>query len=369
MAKVLFAVIVILVILSLPAAGEVATLPAVSIPMVEWPCGDAMHHWRCFRTTGDTTLTTTFNQPDGDWTITPILPDDPENWRLINVGVGFSGSIDYGFVFPPAPLAPGTGALLAATFVDSEGRTLLTASRQLEGFCRVATAGLYVGKWICSDGESFYAEANFGEIGDIQPLDPNLPSLNGPITIHVDWTLFATDVPEWSSMNVRTAFFGYIFERNACDDEVDNDADGLIDYPADPGCASSFSTVENPACDDGVDNDGDGKKDYPLDGGCSRSSDVSEQFDCLDGFDNDADGRTDYPADPGCARPEAPIENPECNDGIDNDGDALVDLSDPQCSGTAANPRERSGCGLGPELGLVMAAVFAVRRTRIVRRA
>ncbi len=158
-------------------------------------------------------------------------------------------------------------------------------------------------------------------------------------------------------------------ENPACDDGVDNDADALVDYPADPGCAARSSVIENPACDDGVDNDGDGKKDYPLDTGCSSSSDVSEQFDCQDGIDNDGDGLVDYPADPGCARPESLIENPQCNDGIDNDGDGLIDLADPQCSNFAANPREGSGCGLGPELGLIMAALFLVRRTRVVKSA
>jgi hypothetical protein len=51
----------------------------------------------------------------------------------------------------------------------------------------------------------------------------------------------------------------------ACGDGIDNDGDGLIDYPADPGCASVRSTSESPECDDDIDNDSDNKIDW--DGG------------------------------------------------------------------------------------------------------
>ena len=57
----------------------------------------------------------------------------------------------------------------------------------------------------------------------------------------------------------------------ACSDGVDNDGDGLVDWPLDPGCSSSRDTSElNPdvQCDDGVDNDGDGMVDA-IDCGCA----------------------------------------------------------------------------------------------------
>jgi PKD repeat protein len=50
-----------------------------------------------------------------------------------------------------------------------------------------------------------------------------------------------------------------------CSDSLDNDGDGLFDFPADPGCRLATSDTEAPACDDGVDNDGDSKIDW--DGG------------------------------------------------------------------------------------------------------
>ena len=69
----------------------------------------------------------------------------------------------------------------------------------------------------------------------------------------------------------------------ACKDGVDNDGDGLIDWPEDPGCTnkndkSELGTVE---CDDGVDNDGDDAVDYN-DNGCSGPTD-DDETDCGDG--------------------------------------------------------------------------------------
>src|SRR5690606_16355056 len=55
------------------------------------------------------------------------------------------------------------------------------------------------------------------------------------------------------------------------------------------------------ACNDGDDDDGDGLVDYPDDPGCTAPGDRSEGPDCADGLDNDGDGLVDFPADPGCA--------------------------------------------------------------------
>jgi CSLREA domain-containing protein len=63
----------------------------------------------------------------------------------------------------------------------------------------------------------------------------------------------------------------------ACADGLDNDGDGLVDHPADPGCQTALAaSVENPACDYGVDNDGDSKLDHPEDPGCSAAYATSE---------------------------------------------------------------------------------------------
>ena len=65
----------------------------------------------------------------------------------------------------------------------------------------------------------------------------------------------------------------------SCEDLVDNDLDGFIDYPADAGCDSAEDTSEHSpslVCDDGIDNDGDSLIDYPEDPGCASLVDPSE---------------------------------------------------------------------------------------------
>lgn len=67
-----------------------------------------------------------------------------------------------------------------------------------------------------------------------------------------------------------------------CANGLDDDQDGKIDYPADPGCSSATDDSETDpvpppaACADGLDNDGDGRVDYPADPGCSSSTDTDE---------------------------------------------------------------------------------------------
>jgi hypothetical protein len=66
----------------------------------------------------------------------------------------------------------------------------------------------------------------------------------------------------------------------ACDDDLDNDGDGLADFPTDPGCADATDGSElspNVACDDGLDNDRDGLIDFPGDPHCASVSDRSER--------------------------------------------------------------------------------------------
>ena len=91
-----------------------------------------------------------------------------------------------------------------------------------------------------------------------------------------------------------------------CLDGIDNDNDGLTDYPNDPGCDDAKDLIEqeagsfSPQCFDGKDNDGDGKIDFGNDLGCDKPSSDSEvnyegpPTQCNDGIDNDNDGRTDF---------------------------------------------------------------------------
>ncbi len=139
-----------------------------------------------------------------------------------------------------------------------------------------------------------------------------------------------------------------------------------------------------PECSNGIDDDGDGLFDYPDDPGCAGASDIDEHdptLPCDDGVDNDGDGLVDFrpngaapPGDPGCHTPTSPRENPQCSDGVDNDGDGRIDwidpdgpgplLPDPQCT-TAWRNREAASCGLGAELallGLLLGRLGRLRR-------
>jgi hypothetical protein len=75
---------------------------------------------------------------------------------------------------------------------------------------------------------------------------------------------------------------------------MDNDGDGKIDYPFDPGCTSPDDDTENtdtcsttpraatcPQCGNGIDDDGDGRIDYPADPGCTSAADNDESDDCI----------------------------------------------------------------------------------------
>jgi hypothetical protein len=53
---------------------------------------------------------------------------------------------------------------------------------------------------------------------------------------------------------------------------------------------------------------------------------------CANGVDDDNDGFVDFPADPGCESLNSYTESPQCNDNRDNDDDGLIDMADPGCS-------------------------------------
>lgn len=81
---------------------------------------------------------------------------------------------------------------------------------------------------------------------------------------------------------------------------------------------------------------------------------------CENGLDDDGDGLADFPADPGCADPADDSEhaaNLPCDDGVDNDGDTHVDFpADPSCKGvlSVSESSVQTRCGLGFELALVL---------------
>ncbi len=168
------------------------------------------------------------------------------------------------------------------------------------------------------------------------------------------------------------------------------DPQGIVDLVADSsdGVLQPFSLAFSPLapeCNDGIDNDGDGAVDFLQDVGCTGSTDVSELepgLPCDDGVHNDGDGLLDL-ADPGCLDSSWGTEDPQCQDGEDNDGDGRVDFdggfsiwgvalsaSDPQCAGAPWKNRELpppSYCGLGSELALALPIIAWARRRALKR--
>ena len=151
-------------------------------------------------------------------------------------------------------------------------------------------------------------------------------------------------------------------------DQLDLDRNGIGD-----ACQT------NPTCSDGIDNDGDGLIDHPADSGCADSADTSETdptLPCDDGIDNDADALVDFVSgglgDPGCADGTSPAENPECDDGIDNDGDGAVDWDgkygvfpvDEGCAGDGSGTTEMPEPGLLSGLGCGALLLAGLRRVR-----
>ena len=141
-----------------------------------------------------------------------------------------------------------------------------------------------------------------------------------------------------------------------------------------------------PTCLDGIDDDADGRVDFPDDPGCTDWDDTDEQeasLPCDNGVDDDGDGSVDL-ADIGCRDPGWSTESPECSDGINNDpgqdddidfdggasqngGVPLAD-SDTNCNTAWRNAeRRRSGCGLGAEIAPLLLAVAAWGRRRTTR--
>ena len=171
-----------------------------------------------------------------------------------------------------------------------------------------------------------------GTTSDSNNLDGTHDSTMNGVPVHVTWHLTRDPdsdhdgIPDASdncpgAPNSDQADANHDGVGDACDDKppacsnhMDDDGDGKVDFPADPGCTSAADTSEpdSPACSDGVDNDGDARTDFPADPGCVSSDDANEADPavCSNSVDDDGDGAVDYPADAGCT---SPLDDDEAN--------------------------------------------------------
>jgi hypothetical protein len=117
-----------------------------------------------------------------------------------------------------------------------------------------------------------------------------------------------------------------------------------------------------PACDDGLDNDGDGAVDFPSDPGCLAAADDIEDPECQDGVNNDGDDRIDFD---GGESIHGSCSNGVCPLGVsDPDQDGVAD-ADPQCVDKPWQNREGARrCGLGGEVSLLVVPALWLRRRR-----
>ena len=87
----------------------------------------------------------------------------------------------------------------------------------------------------------------------------------------------------------------------ACSNGRDDDFDGKVDYPADPGCTSPTDTDEYNAPAPPL--PPAPLPPAPLPPAPSPPPPPAVTYACSNGRDDDFDGKVDYPADPGCTSP------------------------------------------------------------------
>lgn len=143
-------------------------------------------------------------------------------------------------------------------------------------------------------------------------------------------------------------------------------ADGRLDSGRTPRLEWEWGELFGPPCDDGIDNDGDGRIDFdPL-----TFASPGDQWTLPSGS-----------GDPGCRSASSSTESPQCQNGSDDDSDGAMDYDaglsrygvadpagpDPQCVGKPYRDCEKAycgGCGLGIELLALVPLLTCLSRRR-----
>lgn len=156
-------------------------------------------------------------------------------------------------------------------------------------------------------------------------LDPETGVISGAATAP---GTFAVTVGASDGPAVDAESFEWRVQPRPCNDGIDNDGDGMVDFPDDPACRYPTTANERTRCQDGLDNDGAPGIDF--DGGQSIHGA------CTGGV-----------CPPGVADPEG--------DGVAN--------PDPTCTVPWRNYESPSaGCGLGFELAFTLPLLARLAR-------
>lgn len=167
-------------------------------------------------------------------------------------------------------------------------------------------------------------------ISDKQVLMKNINVIKYSIVLLILFYGYTTTVTA-----TTTNFSQQIYAITECNDGIDNDFDGGIDFATDDQCVSwedNSEAILEPQCSDTLDNDFDGFTDYPSDPECSTPNDNTENIvepQCSDGLDNDFDSFIDFPFDPDCTDPNDNLE--------DTSSDVVTPDPEPITPGTTQN--------------------------------
>ncbi len=159
-----------------------------------------------------------------------------------------------------------------AVAVQDASRVIVNVAADDEGDFQVSLRD------VCDDGAS-EVNCDVGEFGRTLSFDQRTEGA-GVLYFIVEAAADGFNFPS-SGVTATVTVESLVTE---CNDEVDNDADALVDL-ADPGCERLNDTAEAdpvavPACFDGEDNDADGQIDFPADDGCIAAGDRSEEVTC-----------------------------------------------------------------------------------------
>ncbi len=132
--------------------------------------------------------------------------------------------------------------------------------------CAVLGGHMYQGAITDLQGEYFFADACSGSVWSLEPISGRVTNRTAAFSTYVPGGIVATGLGEGGTGELYVLDAGgrvYKLRSTApeCSDGIDNDGDGLTDFPNDPGCPNAGAIFENPVCDDRFDNDEDGTMD------------------------------------------------------------------------------------------------------------